>query len=393
MRIAHFSTLPPSTSGIADYCAALLPELAHDAEVDLFWDEPTPLSHSFRVYVTRDFERVHARYDAIIYHLGNSAQHGVIYETLLRYPGIVVLHDGTLHHFLVDRTLHRGDAPAYLREMAYAHDAQGYDAAVMIARGAGVYPFYRFPLIRRVVDVSRGVLVHSDTIRRAVLAARPNARVQVIDHFAFPATAPTQSREERLRHLNFPREAFVVSSLGGVGHGKRVKVVLDGFMKFAEQEPRARFIWVGERSPEYDWRRLHLSDKIIFTGRVTDEELSNYLALTDVAVNLRFPTSGEASGAVMRLLAYGKPTLVSHAGWFAELPRAVVVHVAVGDKGNAAEPIRVAEELTRLAQDRAYYSHISAAAREYAAVRTPARAAQEYLEFARTVMNEYVRAA
>jgi len=224
-------------------------------------------------------------------------------------------------------------------------------------------------------------------------------------------TRSAPSAQERLSHEmgmhteqlgGRSREAFFDIDLGGAPNGfllpnaynvdynKRAEIALEGFAKFAAQEPRARFIWVGERSPEYDVRPR---EKIIFTGRVAAKDLTNYLALTDVAINLRFPTSGEASGAVMRLLAYGKPSWVSNVGWFAELPREAVVHVDVGNNENASEVERVAIELTRLAHDPAHYSRISDAAREYAAARTPTHAAQAYLQFARTVMKEYVRAA
>ncbi|MDQ1348366.1 MAG: hypothetical protein QG573_1740, partial [Acidobacteriota bacterium] len=38
MRIAWVSPLPPSSSGIADYSATLLPYLAERHELELFWD-------------------------------------------------------------------------------------------------------------------------------------------------------------------------------------------------------------------------------------------------------------------------------------------------------------------------------------------------------------------
>ncbi len=319
MRLAYLSPLPPATSGIADYSAALLPELARQVEVDAF-SEPG--------------QRSLAHYDAVIYQLGNSAHHGAIYDALVQYPGILDLHDGTLHHFFVDRTLHRGNAPAYLREMAYAHGAEGYDIATAIVRGAGIYPFYRFPLIRRAVDLAMGVIVHSETIRRLVLEARPDARVQVIDHLAFPPAASTKTREALLQELGLPRDAFIIASFGQITFGKRAEVVLAAFARFAALEPRARFVWVGDLSAEYDLRpeirRLGLERRVYCTGRVPAAALPDYLALCDVAINLRYPTTGEASGGVMRLLAYGKPTLVSNVGWFAELPSETVVQIDVG---------------------------------------------------------------
>ncbi len=274
--------------------------------------------------------------------------------------------------------------------MAYVYGSDGYDAAVLVARGAGLYPFYTFPLIRRVVDLATGVVVHSETIRRAVQESRPEARVQVIDHLAFPPVPPRRERDALRHELRLPREAFVVASFGQLAEGKRAEAVLDAFACFAEHEPRAYFLWVGDLFPAYDvrpyLRRLGIASRVTLTGRVPEEALGDYLALADVAINLRFPTGGEASGALMRLLAYGKPTLVSNVGWFAELPSGVVAKVEVG----LTEVQDIVRALRQLAADPACYSTMSEAAREYARVRTPAHAAEAYLNFVKEI---YARAA
>src|SRR5262249_35860304 len=105
-RIAFFSPLPPLRSGISDYAARLLDELKRRYTIDLYHDAgyvpPLALtSHEFGCYDYRLFER-NARvlgYDALIYQMGNSRYHGYMYETLLRHPGIVTLHDPGLIHF------------------------------------------------------------------------------------------------------------------------------------------------------------------------------------------------------------------------------------------------------------------------------------------------------
>jgi glycosyltransferase involved in cell wall biosynthesis len=194
--------------------------------------------------------------------------------------------------------------------------------------------------------------------------------------------------------LGWPRETCVVAAFGQVSYGKRAEVVLEAFARFAAIEPHARFMWVGERSREYDLqvqvRRLGLVRKVVFTGRVAADALPDYLALADMAINLRFPTTGEASGAVMRLVSCGKPTLVSNIGWFAELPSEVVTKIDVGH----SEVESIATHLARLATDRARYARMSAAAREYANARPPTRTARQYVEFVEAILKEdHARAA
>src|SRR5207244_865978 len=87
MRVAYYSPMPPSRSGVADYSALLLPALAERVEVVIakpgrFRREPAA--------------------DIALYHVGNDAQaHGWIVEALRRRRGVVVLHDFVLHHLVV----------------------------------------------------------------------------------------------------------------------------------------------------------------------------------------------------------------------------------------------------------------------------------------------------
>src|SRR5438046_10629951 len=55
------------------------------------------------------------------------------------------------------------------------------------------------------------------------------------------------------------------------------------------------------------------------------------MAACVVLVNLRSPTMGETSGAVIRGLGLGKPMLVSDVGWFAELPDDVALKIPVDE--------------------------------------------------------------
>ncbi len=209
MKLAYVSPFPPTPTGIADYSAALAPELAHRADID-FFGKGSP-SRLVKLRSETEFMRLVHKYDLPIYQMGNSPHHESVYYWIQSDPGIVVLHDGTLHHFFIDRTLHRGYG-SYLREMAYAHGEEGYKTAWLVIRGAGVYPFYRFPLLRRVVDSALGVIVHSETVRRAVLDARPDVSVHVMQHFAFPPAPPKWARAEMLKRLRLPGDALIIAS-------------------------------------------------------------------------------------------------------------------------------------------------------------------------------------
>src|SRR5207248_1212001 len=55
-------------------------------------------------------------------------------------------------------------------------------------------------------------------------------------------------------------------------------------------------------------------------GKVPMADLTAYAAASDVCVQLRYPTHGETSAALLRAMAAGAACVVSDEGWMAELP-------------------------------------------------------------------------
>src|SRR6266480_2961606 len=118
MRVAFFSPLPPARSGIADYSEALIESLKPLVDLQVFSGGHLAFDP--------------ARFDIAVYHVGNNGYHGFVYETALRHPGVVVMHESNLHHLMADITIQRGDWDAYLREADY----NGGKAALEHARRA-----------------------------------------------------------------------------------------------------------------------------------------------------------------------------------------------------------------------------------------------------------------
>ena len=103
MKVSYYSPLPPSTSGIADYSALLLPALERLLEVEVVRPGRT---------------RPVADADVALYHVGNDPDaHGWILDALRRRSGVVVLHDFVIHHLIAGATIGRNDAHAYLSAM------------------------------------------------------------------------------------------------------------------------------------------------------------------------------------------------------------------------------------------------------------------------------------
>jgi hypothetical protein len=123
-----------------------------------------------------------------------------------------------------------------------------------------------------------------------------------------------------------------------------------------------------------------VADRVHVLGFVPLAELADAVAAVDLSLNLRYPTAGETSASLLRVLAAGRPALVSDHAQFAELPAQAVAKVALG-QGEAEAIARAAADLLARPERRAA---LAAAAREHVRrEHDPGRAAAAIVEACR----------
>ncbi|HEX2165473.1 MAG TPA: glycosyltransferase, partial [Thermoanaerobaculia bacterium] len=239
-----------------------------------------------------------------------------------------VLHEYVLHHMVREMTLAAGDRAGYVEAMRGAYGELGAALARRaIDSGVPLDPF-AWPLFEPAVDAALGVIVHSETARRRVLASRPGARVTVVPHHVAvePAADRDAERSAARRRLGLADDLFLVGTFGLQTPPKRLDVLLAAFARLAAARPEARLAVVGAVDRRVDLDRLlgglgPAAGAVTVVGRVDDlGRFLDWMRAVDVAVNLRHPSGGETSGTVIRLLGLGKPLVVTDGGAFAEVP-------------------------------------------------------------------------
>lgn len=394
MRLAYFSPLPPARSGIADYSAELVPALADHLELELFVDEGVKVDESltgrFPVRGDRAFPALweSGRYDAVLYHVGNNPDyHARTWAMLQRIPGIVVLHEAMLHHLVRGMTMAKGDLEGYVEEMRYAYGKTG-EALARRSVGTGIpLDVWNYPLFERVVDASLGLIVHNDCTGDRVRASRPGTRiVKIPHHLSLRELEGGASPEEARAALGIPAEAFVVASFGFVTPAKRIDVALRSFARLRRQVPNAVYLLVGEVSPHYDFASIltsELAPGVTVVGRTELDRFLLYMLAADVAVNLRYPSAGETSGTLIRLLGMGKPVIVSHTGAFSEIPDDCCAKIDLDE----TEEDLLAAVLVRLATDEPLRRRMGENARRHMATHhTLEGSARAYADFVREIV-------
>ena len=131
--------------------------------------------------VRRSRLRLEARpvpYDLVVYQLGNAACHDFMWPHLARLPGLVVLHDGQLHHERSRALLSRGRVDDYRAEFRYNHPDAPEHLPDLIISTLGGSLYYLYPMLRWVVRTARLVAVHSEGLASDIREAYPGVEVR-----------------------------------------------------------------------------------------------------------------------------------------------------------------------------------------------------------------------
>jgi glycosyltransferase involved in cell wall biosynthesis len=316
MRVAYYSPMPPSRSGIADYSALLVPALAK--RVDVVLARPPG---RFR----RERFRRNPVADIALYHVGNDpAEHGWIVAALRRRPGVVVLHEFVLHHLVSGITLARGDVQAYSAALERDAGPLGRQLGQAVADGR-IRPLWEtrpqdYPLAGEVLDLATGLIVHSRYVEERARGAGYRGPVWQVPMPAWPVPVVEPAAVEG---------SPLLGSFGHVNESKRIPQLFEAFARLRARRPEARLLLVGSWSPRF--AALEAPAGVIRKDYVAEGELWRLLAACDAVVSLRWPTMGETSAAAIRALSLGKPLVVSDVGWFSELPDSVAAKVPVGE--------------------------------------------------------------
>ncbi len=340
LRIAYCSPVNPAPSGISDYSEELLPYLGQYSEITLYVEDglrPTnpALARHLEVQPLRRLERAHRRkpYDAILYHMGNSPAHAPIWEVAQRVPGVVVLHEFVLHHFMLWYAANvRKGVHHYVQDMGERYGEPGTHMAQLMIRGIFTDAAFDFPCCEPVIAAASGLISHNRYTSEQVAALRPSLPRAIV-----PMGVPLPSligREEARNHLGLPSDALILASFGHINAYKRLEAVFRALAHLRLEYPPLCYLLVGSVSPNYDVagliQRMGLQDTVTVTGYVPRRAFEQYVAAADICLNLRHPTAGETSASLLRLFGAGRPTLVSATGSFAELPPGVAAQVDVG---------------------------------------------------------------
>ena len=409
LRVALVGPFPPVRSGVARYNRSVADRLTRVCDLDCFVDAcdwvhddiahelPSrrvqavgprrPSASAAGWFPARSLGRTidPARYDAVVYTIGNSWFHHDTLAVARRYPGIAWFHDVDLvglyityaHRLLAD------DPPAALtlfRELLarYGSRVPGLSVSMDDQRWAAYEPYRRsgLRLTAELAGDSRTSIVSSH--RAQTLLERDAGPVPLAPIEVMPLAVPSRRPAEPLR----PSTPPVVVTLGREEDAKQRELIVDAIAILNRERP-VRLAVVGQIRPDHLDRLVRridargVGDVVDVTGFVTDREYHEWIESATCAVQLNSHANGEGSAAVGDAFAAGLPVITNIESCL-ELPDGTVAHLP-----SPTDATAIAREIARVLDDADHRQGLRAGALRYAQSWTVDDVVGRLLEIAR----------
>lgn len=310
MKIGYQAPLPPAPTGVAAYASALLTHLKEHLVIA----ENAPLQ---------------------LYQIGNNALHWEIYQRAIRQPGVILLHDACLHHLLLGQL----NRQAYIEEFVYNYGEWFREPAARYwecRAGSAANPrYFARPMLLRLCEAARLVVVHNPAAAAAVKSHSPATPILVLPHLfdAAPEFSYREVDDYREQVLGVSRKECLFAVLGHLRESKRLQTVLSAVERLQAAGLPVKLLVQGNfvgPDLELALSRQLAAPWIVRRGYLGEHEWWLQAHAIDVAVNLRWPLAGESSGIATRLMGIGKPVVVTRSLETEALPEVAVVKVDPG---------------------------------------------------------------
>jgi glycosyltransferase involved in cell wall biosynthesis len=337
MRVNWFSPLPPSRTGIAEYSLHVLAALSQRAQMTLWTDQSEWDPQLAGFGDVRRFDEVPDwaemnKADATFYNIGNNVDfHAAIWQISRNHAGTVILHDTHLQHLFAGLYKRVWKQPEAYRAIMTRHYGRAGLEAVKTYFGGRMTTAElsaRFPLTPLALENALAAVVHASSEVESLARAcrRPVSYLPL--PYAIGAGTEVAAGPPNTRRLVGP--PYRVIMFGYLGPNRRLDAILRAFGRLARRDKFQLHVYGKLDKPDH-WQqqiqRAGLGQQVKLHGFVSDAELDEALIRSHLAINLRYPSMGEASWTQLRLWSHALPSLVTRTGWYATLSNKAVAFV------------------------------------------------------------------
>lgn len=325
MKINWFSPLPPAKTDIANYTQRIIYHLQEKIDITL-WTNQQEWHQSLEKYAqVKSYQLDKMPWfelnqgDINIYHLGNNATfHDDIWKISQQSPGLVVLHDYKLQDFFYMLYPDKND---YIQQMREIYGEKGDKVARLFLNNHYSMEFIleNYPLTPLALKNALGVITHNP--QAYVSLCQQNQWLTAYTPLPYISDYFSDNSQKIAK---IPYKLII---FGFIGKNRRLDVVLKALCQFKHRHSFHLDIYGQLWDENYIMQQIEelgLENIVTIHGFVTDNDLDCALSNADLAINLRYPTMGEASGSQLRIWNHSLPSLVTNIDWYSSLnPEAV----------------------------------------------------------------------
>jgi len=322
--LLYASPFPPMKSGISDYSVILVNVLKKNFNITLLIEDYEITDEAVKDFPVLIYKKDNIDFDSfdhIIYNMGNNADfHSYIYEAALEHQGIIIQHDLVIFNFVLGYYKRNNILFSSLYKKftisEFSSVKNGYkDKCINLELAS------RLPLNTELIKSGNRFITHSEYTRNKILETelineKDVAHINLIEQM--DKNSVIIERKKLFNKYKVPEDAFIICAIGYIMEAKLNKETCHTIKKIAEKSgKKICYVMVGKG----DYVNDELEDGLIIkTGFTELDEFNSFVNYADIIVNLRTPTMGETSAAMLRTLQLGKVCITNNGGWFSELP-------------------------------------------------------------------------
>jgi len=276
---------------------------------------------------------IFSQFPLIVYNFGNTKESLFLYQAIRKYPGIAVLHDRTYHHLFAYYYLEYLKRPdLYYKALSFLYG----ESVAQYAKSQHI-PIWetedcvKYPMRELIYPYTTAVIVHSKNYLKTI--SKEYVGIKVYLPLPFEINDVSFDKYFDRKKLNLPDKKIILFSYGFINKNRMIEEVLRVIGENEEIKRNAFYIIAGNISDKYldeinlIVKHYKLYENVRIYGYISDKELYQYLAVSDLCINLRRYNTEGASWSLLEQMFNEKAVITSDGGFFSELPDDVLIKV------------------------------------------------------------------
>ena len=295
---------------------AVVARLESEHTIEWFSEGHGAVSETPHFVSAHDFvwKRQRRPFDLTVYELGDLAAFAFVWPYLVRYPGLVLLHDGRLHASRGSSLLRQIRVHDYRAEFAYNHPDISCDVPRLAHAELLGLTAHLWPMRRVVVESSRLLTAPSPWVAADLRQEASHDRITLVEPgvpIPSPHVTEGMSRWQARERLGVDAGEVAFTVLADAPERCPITRILSAFAQLGDQMRHARLFLCGQGADRSHAaiRRLGLQDRVTVRGPLDRDERLDQLAASDVCVCLEWPDRSDGTRSWLDAMAAGKPTI------------------------------------------------------------------------------------